>query len=62
MLLEEIRNLKETKNYDRIKLDEIERKMRDEIGAAEMWNTIAPAFELDEYIENLEYIAKENDL
>lgn len=62
MLLEEIRDLKDSRDYDRVKLDEIADKMEALVGASTMWKTLRPAFELDEYIENLEYIAKDCDL
>jgi uncharacterized coiled-coil DUF342 family protein len=62
MLLEEIRDLKDSRDYDRVKLDEIADKMEALVGASTMWKTLRPVFELDEYIENLEYIAKDCDL
>ena len=43
-------------------LNELADKMENEIGAAEMWNILRPGFEVDELIENLEFIAKESDL
>lgn len=61
-ILETIRSMKQNRNYTIDEVDEIADKMEEEIGAAEMWNTLRPGMELDELIENLEYIARENDL
>jgi len=61
-ILEKIRDLRESRNYDRSAVDDIADKMEDLVGPAEMWNTLRPGFSTDELIENLEYIAKEHDL
>lgn len=61
-ILNEIRDLKESRDYDRSKIDEIADKMEELIGPAEMWNIIRPGFEQDELLENLEYIARESDI
>lgn len=61
-ILDQIRQIKEDNTYDRAVVDEIADKMEELIGPAEMWNTIRPGFEQSELLENLEYIAKENDL
>jgi len=65
--LNKIKELKEeyhnSYNVDiREKLDNIAVEMEEMIGASAMWHTLQPAFELSEYFENLEYIARENDL
>lgn len=62
MYLEKIRQLKEEGNYDKTALNEIADQMEDLLTPTTMWNTLRPAFELDEFIENLEYIAKECDI
>lgn len=61
-ILDQIRQIKEDNTYDRAVVDEIADKMEELIGPAEMWNTLRPGFEQSELLENLEYIAKENDL
>jgi len=60
--LKKIRDLRESRNYDRSAIDDIADKMEDLVSPAEMWNTLRPGFSTDELIENLEYIAKEHDL
>lgn len=61
-ILEKIRDLRESRNYDRSAVDDIADKMEDLVSPAEMWNTLRPGFSTDELIKNLEYIAKEHDL
>jgi hypothetical protein len=61
-LLETIENLKQTRKYSIDQIYDIATKIEEELGPAEMWNTLGPAFTTDELIENLEYIAKEHDL
>ena len=61
-ILEKIRDLRESRNYDRSAVDEIANEIEDIIGPTEMWNILRPGFSTDELIENLEYIAKECDL
>lgn len=61
-ILDQIRQMKEDNTYDRAVVDEIADKMEELIGPAEMWNTLRPGFEQSELLENLEYIAKENEL
>lgn len=61
-LLEQLREIKQTRNYDRNQLEKIADIMEEEIGPAEMWNTLRPAFSAGEFLENLEYIAREHDL
>ncbi len=60
--MKKIRDLRESRNYDRSAIDDIADKMEDLVSPAEMWNTLRPGFSTDELIENLEYIAKEHDL
>ena len=43
-------------------INDIADQMEELIGPAKMWNTLRPGFSLREFIENLEYIARENDL
>ena len=59
--LEIIRELRSS-NYNRSDLDDIADGMEELIGSAEMWNTLRYGFESSEYLENLEYIARECDL
>lgn len=61
-ILDELRALKESKDYSRDNLEILADKLENELGAAEMWNTIRPGFSTDELMENLIYIAKENDM
>lgn len=60
--LEKLRQMQEDRNYDLNTLLEIADKMEEEIGAAEMWKTIKLGFSSNELIENLIYIARENDI
>ena len=43
-------------------LDDIADGMEEIIGSAEMWDTLRHGFEPSEFLENLEYIARECDL
>ena len=61
-LLDEIRELQENGDYRRETLDAIADMMEEAVGAAELWNTLRPGFKTSEYIENLEYLARELDL
>ena len=61
-LLDEILELQENGDYRREKLDAIADMMEEEVGSAELWNTLRPGFETSEYLENLEYLARELDL
>lgn len=61
-LLEQIRALKRNQNNVSEEVNTISDKMEELIGPAEMWNTLRPGFDLSEFIENLEYIAREHDL
>ena len=61
-ILEKIRDLKESRNYDRSTVDDIANEIEDLIGPTVMWKILRPGFSTDELIENLEYIAKECDL
>lgn len=61
-LLEQLREIKQTNSYDINKLNKIADEIEEEIGPAEMWNTLRPAFSVGEFLENLEYIAREHDL
>ena len=60
--------LKEIKINFRISRKELEQilfladKLENELGQAQMWNTLRPGFSCDELLENLMYIAKENDM
>lgn len=65
-LLSKIKELKE-KNFSEYQYiyeeaNKIADKMEEEIGKANMWSTLRPGFTLTELLENLEYIARENDL
>jgi len=62
MYLEKIRQLRETRNYDRAAADEIADEMENELSPAEMWNYLRSGFSTDELLENLEFIAKEADI
>lgn len=62
MILDELRDLKDSRDYSREQLDILADKLEDELGSAEMWNTLRPGFSTDELMENLIYIAKENDV
>lgn len=59
--LEIIRELRSS-NYTMDDLDDIADGMEEIIGSAEMWDTLRHGFELSEFLENLEYIARECDL
>ena len=59
--LEIIRELRSS-NYTMDDLDDIADGMEDIIGSAEMWDTLRHGFEPSEFLENLEYIARECDL
>lgn len=60
--LELLRQIKEDREYDLEKLEDICNEIEDVLGAAEMWNLLRPGFSYDELLENLEYIAKEADI
>ena len=61
--LSRIREIKEKKPSDmKIQLEEIANEMEDILSPAEMWNTVRVGFSVDELAENLEYIARENDI
>ena len=61
--LSKIREIKEKKPSDmKIQLEEIANEMEDILSSAEMWNTVRVGFSVDELAENLEYIARENDI
>lgn len=59
--LEKIRDLR-VSDYTREDLDRIADEMEDILGLSTMWETIRVGFENSEFLENLEYIARENDL
>lgn len=61
-ILDQIKELKENQENVSEKINDIADQMEELIGPAEMWNTLRPGFNLHEFIENLEYIARENDL
>lgn len=61
-ILDELRDLKESKDYSIDKLNILADKLENELGAAEMWNTLRPGFSTNELMENLIYIAKETDM
>ena len=61
-IYEEILDLIKSDSYDKAKLNDIANRMEEKIGPAEMWNTLRPGFEFDEFLENLEYIAREADI
>ena len=61
-ILDELRDLKESKDYSIDKLNILADKLENEFGAAEMWNTLRPGFSTNELMENLIYIAKETDM
>ena len=61
-ILEQILELKENHNYDRMTLNDIADEMEDIIGEASMWRTLRPGLSVDELIENLEFVIKEEDL
>ena len=61
--LSRIREIKEKKPSDmKMQLEEIANEMEDILSSAEMWNTVRVGFSVDELAENLEYIARENDI
>ena len=61
--LSRIREIKEKKPSDmKMQLEEIANEMEDILSPAEMWNTVRVGFSVDELVENLEYIARENDI
>lgn len=61
--LSRIREIKEKKPSDmKMQLEEIANEMEDVLSPAEMWNTVRVGFDVDELAENLEYIARENDI
>ena len=62
IILNKLRNLKESKNYSREQLEQIADNLENELGTANMWNTLRPGFSTNELMENLIYIAKENDI
>ena len=57
-----LKEMKESFSYNREELDKINSEIEQEIGSSEMWKTVSLVFELDEYLENLIYIAEQNDL
>ena len=61
-LLDEIRELQENGDYRRENLDVIADMMEAEVGSAALWNTLRIGFNTSEYLENLEYLARELDL
>ena len=61
-ILHQIRELKGNQENVSKKINDIADQMEELIGPAKMWNTLRPGFSLREFIENLEYIARENDL
>lgn len=61
-ILEELRDLKDSRGYSRDSLEILADKLENELGYAQMWNTLRPGFSCDELLENLIYIAKENDM
>ena len=61
-LLDELCKLQENKDYRRDALDNIAEMMEAEVGSAALWNTLRSGFETSEYLENLEYLARELDL
>lgn len=61
-ILEQLEQLKENKDYDSNKLMDICSNMEELIGADVMWRTLKYGFEVNEFLENLEYIARETDL
>lgn len=61
--LDRIRAIKEDcPSNARDELNKIADEMEELLGAANMWNTLRPGFSTDELAENLEFIAKENDI
>lgn len=60
--LERIRDLKNNRDFNLDELNTIADEMEELLTPAEMWNTLRPGFSIDEFIENLEFIAKENDI
>ena len=61
-LLNEIREFRKSESYDMSVLNDIADRMEEAIGPAEMWNILRPGFDSDEFLENLEYIAREADI
>ena len=61
-IYEEILDLIKSDSYDKAKLNDIANRMEEKIGPAEMWNTLRPGLDYEEFIENLEYIAREADI
>ena len=61
-ILDELRDLKESKDYSIDKLNILADKLENELGPAQMWKTLRPGFSIDELMENLIYIAKETDM
>ena len=62
MYLEKIKQLRETRNYDRTAADKIADEIEEVLSPSEMWNYLRPGFSTDELLENLEYIAREADI
>lgn len=60
--LEKIRDIKENDNFNVEVINNIADEMEEQLGSAEMWNTLRPGFTTDELLENLEYIAREADI
>lgn len=61
-IYEELRDLKDSRDYSRDSLEILADKLENAIGPAQMWNTLRPGFSCDELLENLMYIARENEL
>lgn len=60
--LERIRTLKEEHVYAIDDIITIADEMEELLGEAEMWRILRASFSTDEFIENLEYIARELDI
>lgn len=58
----EIYQMKEHHDYTINDVHDIADRIEEIIGADECWKTLRPAFSIDELLENLEFIARENDL
>lgn len=61
-ILDELRDLKESRDYSIDKLNILADKLENELSPAQMWNILRPGFSTDELMENLIYIAKETDM
>lgn len=62
MYLEKIRQLRETRNYDREAADKLADEIENVLKPAEMWKYLRNGFSTDELLENLEFIAREADI